>query len=239
MNNWGTVFELTPGTNGWTETVLYSFCEKGANCTDGSSPAYGGLFVNDKNDIYGATDLGGETNVGTIFELRGGKKQWSESVLHSFCAQSGCTDGSTPVGGLVADKSGDFYGTTYIGGSANDGVVFELSPSAGYSVLYNFCSQSNCADGQTPYAGLTLDKAGNLYGTTTFGGAYQGGALFELSGTMYNLLYSFCAKDSCTDGLYPESTLIVDKSGDIFSTTENGGQYRYDGYGGTVFELKR
>jgi uncharacterized repeat protein (TIGR03803 family) len=236
-NNWGTVFELKPGKNGWTETVLYSFCQM-SNCTDGSSPSYGGLLAEGTNSLYGATDLGGQKNVGTVFQLSHSKKQWSESVLYSFCAQTDCTDGSTPTGGLVADKAGTLYGTTYVGGTGGGGVAFKLATNSDYSVLYNFCSQTACSDGQTPYAGLTKDGAGNLFGTTTFGGINDGGTVFELNGS-YTVLYSFCAKGSCTDGLYPEARLLLDKSGNIFSTTENGGQYKYDDYAGTVFELKR
>lgn len=119
-----------------------------------------------------------------------------ESVLYNFCSQGGvyCTDGNQPFAGLIADSSGNLYGTTKGGGSTNGsdcnvgycgyGTVFKLAPSgSSYTkiVLYNFCSQSDCTDGANPFAGLIVDAAGNLYGTTNHGGANGGGTVFKLA----------------------------------------------------------
>ena len=157
-----------------TEKALYRFT--GGN--DGANPR-GGLVFDSSGNLYGTTTYGGGTNqnrlcanygCGVVFELSpnsGGG--WSETILYSFCSATGCTDGAQPEAGLIFDAAGNLYGTA--GGGANaGGVVFELSPNSGggwtESVLYNFCSLTNCADGQLPSGAVTFDLAGNLYGTT-------------------------------------------------------------------------
>src|ERR1700685_4041250 len=107
----------------------------------------------------------------------------SESVLYNFCAQTSCVDGYVPYGTLVADGSGNLYGTTYEGGAHSFGEVFELVNSNGTwteNVIYSFLG-SGSNDGAYPFAGLVFDKAGNLYGTTYQGGASSQGTVFELS----------------------------------------------------------
>src|SRR5208283_5818105 len=101
----------------------------------------------------------------------------TENLLWSF---GNGTDGSAPSAGLIADKSGNLYGTTYQGGANGEGTVFELTPSGGWSesLLWSFGSG---ADGQNPYAGLIMDASGNLYGTTGAGGVHGGGTVFELT----------------------------------------------------------
>src|SRR5260370_16057255 len=125
---------------------------------------------------------------------------WTETVLYSFCPQSGCADGADPAADVIMDAAGNLYGTTVGGGSLhNAGVVFQLTPSgSGWAqhVLYSFCAQSGCADGSSPYAGLIMDGKGNLFGTTSTGGAYSGGTAFALtpmgSSWVQSALYSFC-----------------------------------------------
>src|SRR5438132_1655370 len=142
-----------------------------------------------------------------------------EQVLYSFCQQTGCSDGATPHAGLITDSAGNLYGTTYFGGNASDaGTVFQLTPngSGGWTqtVLYAFCQQDACADGQNPRSGLIIDGSGNLYGTTTAGGSNGYGAMFELtpSGKAWSqtVLYSFCAQTGCADGADPSSGVIMD-----------------------------
>jgi uncharacterized repeat protein (TIGR03803 family) len=135
-------------------------------------------------NIYGATFAGGNS-YGTVFKLSPTGTGWTETVLYAFCAQTNCTDGATPVGGLIMDTAGNLYGTTYAGGSSSvsDGTVFKLAPSiTGWTetVLYIFCSQTGCADGAKPDAPVVMDGAGNLYGTTTAGGSGYGTA-FKLT----------------------------------------------------------
>jgi uncharacterized repeat protein (TIGR03803 family) len=172
----GVVFRLTPEGK---ETVLYSFCAHN-NCTDGYG-SVAGLVFDQKGNIYGTTEYGGAGDCyggcGVVFKLTPKDK---ETVLYSFCPQN-CADGYFPVAGLTVDQNGNLYGTTTGGGMRGAGVVFKLTPKGKETVLYNFCAQANCADGETPYAGLVLDQKGNLYGTTYFGGAYESGTAFKLT----------------------------------------------------------
>ena len=166
----------------------------------------------------------------------------SERVLWDFGAASD-DDGVGPQAGLIADKSGNLYGTTRIGGANGDGTVFELSPPAGRStqwsesVLYSFGAASD--DGAQPGGGLIADKRGNFYSTTSNGGANADGTVFELSpptgeSTQWSesILYSFGATDD--DGTNPLAGLLADQAGNLYSTTFMGGANS----DGTVFELR-
>src|ERR1039458_6939697 len=174
-------------------------------------------------------------NGGTVFELTpqaGGG--WTETVIHSF--GSG-TDGAGPWAGLIFDAAGNLYSTTKGGGTYNGGTVFELTPQAGggwtEQVLHSF---QGGADGAQPYAGLIFDAAGNLYGTTYFGGAYgYYGTVFDLTpaagGTWTEkVLYNF---SGFPDGINPVGGLIFDGTGNLYGTTYLGGTYGK----GTLFEL--
>ena len=151
-----------------------------------------------------------------------GAVAYQEMVLHSFCAQKNCTDGDSPQAELIMDAAGNLYGTTTGGGAHECGVyceggtVFELIPNATKTawtetVLYSFCAQKNCADGDEPRAGVIMDSAGNLYGTTHRGGADGNyGTVFELTpnatrtGWMETVLYSFASTHGATpDGRGP------------------------------------
>ena len=238
----GTVFELTPAAGGsWTEQVLYSFCPQGLPCTtDGYYPR-AGLIFDGAGNLYGTTDNGGTYHDGTVFELTpaaGGT--WTEKVLHNFNLNG--TDGALPLGSLILDAAGNLYGTTSNGGTyTSRGTVFELTPTAGggwtETVLHSF---GNGTDGVTPEAGLIFDAAGNLYGTTTGGGTYYGGTVFELTpaaggGWTEQVLHSF---GSGTDGAYADTGLIFDAAGNLYGTTDDGGTYTScPGGCGTVFEI--
>ena len=238
---YGMVFELTPAAGGtWTEKVLWSF----GNGTDGYQP-FAGLIFDAAGNLYGTTVSGGTYLYnGTVFELTpaaGGG--WTEQVLHSFNYNG--TDGIWPYAGLIFDAAGNLYGTTDSGGAYGDGTVFELMPGQGgiwtEGVLYSFlCSPFNCTDGYSPQAGLIFDAAGNLYGTTSEGGTYHYGTVFELTpaaggGWTETVLYSF---GNGTDGVGPVAGLIFDAAGNLYGTTAYGGT-GVDGLneGGTVFEL--
>jgi uncharacterized repeat protein (TIGR03803 family) len=174
--NGGSLFELTPVAGGrWTIKVLHEF----GNGTDGKTP-YGNLIFDAAGNLYGVTAFGGPSSGGTAFELSpqaGGT--WRETILHSF--NSSTTDGNSPTGGLVFDVSGNLYGTTNGGGADNTGTVFALSPAGGgtwtETILHSFGNNST-PDGQQPYlVQLVIDAAGNLYGTTEYGGAYKNGTV--------------------------------------------------------------
>ena len=256
----GAVFELTPnqGHTAWTESVLYAFCPAGGICPDGAGPV-GSLIMDAGGNLYGATLGGGSANGrGVVFELtpNAAHTTWTESVLHAFCAGGGnCTDGEYPSSGLIMDASGNLYGTAD-GNNASGiagGVVFELTPNQTHSawtesVPYSFCAQPGCADGQSPIAGLIMDRSGNLYGTTEYGGkgnsgndGLAGGVVFELTPNQAHtawtetVLYAFCAGDgACSDGIAPNAGLIIDASGNLYGATLGGGNAND---GGVVFEL--
>jgi uncharacterized repeat protein (TIGR03803 family) len=221
-SNHGVVFRLTQSG---VETVLYNFKDG----TDGAYPQ--GALVRDKaGNFYGTTLGGGATSTGTVFGI---STKGKEEVLYSF---SGGTDGASPEAGLALDAAGNLYGTTTAGGANGNGTVFKLTaPNKGAkwteTVLYNFGA---APDGATPVAGVTFDKAGNLYGTTSAGGAYGLGTIFQLipsaSGWTENILHEFQDGD---DGAVPFAGLISDKAGNFYGAAGEGGT----GGGGTVFEL--
>jgi uncharacterized repeat protein (TIGR03803 family) len=231
----GVVFKLTPKGK---ETALYSFCAQN-NCTDGDGPI-AGLVFDEKGNLYGTTYNGGAydgcnsgVGCGAVFKLTPGGE---ETVLYSFCAQSNCADGDFPSAGMVFDEKGNMYGTTFWGGNGGDGVVFKLTPEGKETVLYNFCVQSRCADGQHPAAGLIFDKNGNLYGTTRYGGVDGDGVVFKLTPKgKETVLYSFCAQQNCADGADPLAGLVFDQKGNLYGTTYWGGTSYKDG--GVVFKL--
>jgi uncharacterized repeat protein (TIGR03803 family) len=174
-NGWGTVFELIPNGGKWTEQTLYNFCSK-SGCTDGSFPA--GVVFDTAGNLYGTTFSGGVYDRGTVFELMPNHGTWTEKVLHSF---GGGNDGNGPESGLVIDASGNLYGTTFFGGAYHGGMVFELIPNNGTwteKALHWF--KDNGKGGSNPAATLVLDKSGNVYGTTPYGGIYGYGTVFEL-----------------------------------------------------------
>jgi uncharacterized repeat protein (TIGR03803 family) len=230
--NCGTVFELSPQKDGgWTEKVLHNF-GKG---TDGVNPSAGMIFDSSGN-LCGTTYEGGAYFFGTVFELSptadGG---WTERVLHHFNFNG--KDGTYPAASLISDASGNLYGTTFGGGTSNAGTVFELSPAADGSwtekTLHNFVN--NGRDGIYPSGSLTVDGSGNLYSTTSEGGIYGWGTVFELSpaagGTWTEkILHNFNYNGK--DGLQTFAGLTFDVHGNLYGTAA-GGLYGF----GTVFEL--
>jgi uncharacterized repeat protein (TIGR03803 family) len=232
-NRVGTVFKLALKANGsYSETVLHSFCSA-YNCTDGEWP-YAGLIFDAAGNLYGTTSQGGANGVGgTVFRLSpgtGGK--WDETVLFSFSGAGG------PYAGVIFDKEGNLYGTTstMYGACGFGGTVFELKADANQrwteTVLHSF--QSNGKDGYCPTASLIFDPEGNLYGTTSFGGIYDAGIVFELIPGRNNdwterIMHSF----NINDGAQPSAGLIRDSSGNLYGTLAYGGKYGL----GSVFKL--
>jgi len=103
------------------------------------------------------------------------------ATLYSFCIQTNCTDGYTPMAGLVQGTDGNFYGTTGNGGMSDYGTIFEITPGGALTTLYSFCTQTNCTDGATPYGGLVEGTNGTLYGSTFYGGVDSDGTVFSLA----------------------------------------------------------
>jgi uncharacterized repeat protein (TIGR03803 family) len=214
----GTVFKLAPDG---AENVLYSF----AGTPDAEDP-YAGLIRDKEGNFYGTTIFGGTAGgFGSIFKLDSTGK---ETVLYSF---AGTPDGADPYGGLVRDAAGNLYGTTIFGGTAGGfGTVFKLDPSGKLTLLHSF---AGTPDGEDPYGGLVLDTAGNLYGTTRYGGKAGGfGTVFKVTRSGHlMLLHSF---SGTPDGEDPEAGLIRDAGGNLYGTTIYGGTA---GGFGTVFKL--
>jgi uncharacterized repeat protein (TIGR03803 family) len=239
---YGTVFKVD--TTG-KEIILHSFAGPPTGGADGAY-SLSGVIRDTAGSLYGVTGSGG-AGEGTVYELN---KTGDETLLYSF----GGADGAGPRSVLVADASGNLYGTTEGGGNGGCfdgggcGTVFELSPHSDGNwterVLYVFCSLSNCADGEYPDAGpLVLDAAGNLYGTTIWGGAYQNcngitcGVVFKLDTTgKETVLHSFTGGK---DGAFPWPGLTMDAAGNLYGVAEEGGDANcYAPYGcGVVFKI--
>jgi uncharacterized repeat protein (TIGR03803 family) len=233
----GTVFELTPESNGkWTERVLFQF----TGGKDGSQP-WSGLILDSTGNLYGTTSGGGNSSdcayssCGVVFELTpSANGDWKEKVLHAFTGK----DGGSPLASLVFDGEGNLYGTTEWDSVYSGGTAFELAhdSNGGWTehVLHRF---SRGSDGGNPVAGLVLNVAGHLYGTTEFGGhcGESGcGVVFELTHTSNgrwteHVLHNFTGG---VDGSVPLAGVIFDHVGNLYGTTSQGMSSN-----GTVFEL--
>jgi len=224
--NGGTAFMLTPGSRGWTESVLYTF--------DYLSLPQSQLILDKNGNLYGTTDA-------IVFELSHSSAGWTETTLYTF---TGGDDGENPRGSLIFDKDGALYGTTESGGIYNAGVVYKLTPGVGgawtETVLHNFVGVNG--DGGSPSSNLVFDNLGNLYGTTTVGGIDGGecgglgcGIAFQLTPAQAGewkerVLHRFTGG---LDGGQPYAGFILDPAGNLYSTTSSGGVAAQ----GTVFEI--
>jgi uncharacterized repeat protein (TIGR03803 family) len=235
----GTVFEVKPPQNPggpWKERVLYSF---GSSATDGMVPNAGLLPANP--GFYGVTREGGAHGFGTVFLVtpQAGGGDWSETILYSF---AGSGDAAFPSGGLVADRVGNLYGVTLLGGANNLGAVYQLSPpiteggSWTETVIFSFSGP----DGTLPTGQLQFDQSGALYGTTDGGGSLQEGTVFQLvpasrpgGSWIQSVLYNFSGGQ---DGGNPAAGVIIDNMGRIFGTASTGGS-GLPFPGGVIFRL--
>jgi uncharacterized repeat protein (TIGR03803 family) len=212
---YGTVFELSPnGSGGWNETVLYSFCSA-LNCVDGADPNYSDVIFDSAGNLYGTAIGGGASDAGVVFELSPTGGNWTETVLHNF---GGGPDGESPAGNLIMDAAGNIYGMTMAGGASGFGTVFEVSPAGGgwtEQVIYSPNNESS------PYwlnPGLTIDAAGNIFGTT-----YS--TVFELSpngndGWNSTVIHAF---GGTPDGINAVGMPVFDQAGNLYGTTWGGG----------------
>jgi uncharacterized repeat protein (TIGR03803 family) len=223
----GTVFELMPGSGGWTESVLYSFGTNAGN-------PYASLVFDKEGNLYGTTPR-------NVFKLTNGSNGWTETVLYTFSV----SDGYNSRAAVIFDKEGSLYGTTLEGGVYSAGTVFKLTPGSGgvwtATVLHNFIGVNG--DGAYPEAGLVFDNLGNLYGTTTVGGINGGGCNGVGCGTAFQLkpssggqwtervLHRFTGG---VDGGQPYASFMLDAAGNLYGTTSSGGTADQ----GTVFEIK-
>jgi uncharacterized repeat protein (TIGR03803 family) len=227
----GVVFELSPTQQGWVYKVIHTF----TGGKDGAVGSLGSLAFDAVGNIYGVTELGGAYGAGTAYKLSPtGHGGWKFALLHVF---QGSPDGANPYGGLIVDGRGNLYGTTYYGGQAGMGSVFELTPGPNgtwqENLLYHF---QGGTDGSLPTTTLLFDSKFRLYGTTSTGGRPScdcGTAFrFTLKGGSWNekILHRFGRSH---DGSYPNYGLTLDQGGALYGTTPFGGT----GGQGTVFQI--
>jgi len=226
----GTVFELTPGSNGrWSETILHSFP---SFPDDGGAP-FSTPVLDAAGNLY-ATANGGTHNSGIVLELA--HDSWAETILYNFCAKPKCGDGGSPSAALVMDRAGNLYGTAYY--------PFELSPSSGrwkLTVLHKFPSFKG--DGEDAYQGVILDAKGNVYGATEGGGTGNEGCISTGCGIDYELHHTPDGKwkeivlhDFGTggDGMQISGGLLLDGTDTIYGAADGGAHAQ-----GVVYRLSR
>lgn len=231
----GTVFELSLSG---TLTTLHTF-----SGPDGSYPL-GPLLQASNGNLYGTTSEGGSSTncpydglvgCGTVFQITPSGKF---TTLHVFDGSDGALPGYG--GSLIEGTDGNLYGTASDGGGSLQcpsgcGTIFKISPAGKFTTLYNFCSQTNCADGSIPVESLVEGTDGNLYGTTMEGGnSNNGGTIFEITPQgVLTTLYDFCSQPNCADGLGSEAALIQATDGNFYGTTE----WRGTNNSGTIFRF--
>jgi uncharacterized repeat protein (TIGR03803 family) len=215
----GAVFEVKHSGKKWIESLVYSFT---------SANPVAGVTLDAHGNLYGTTSFGGTSGNGLVFKLSRSGSSWKETVLYNF---KGANDGQHPVGGVVLDKAGNLYGSTFQGGANGGGTVYKLARSGkGWKLttLYSF------SGGAGPYNKLTFDAKGNIYGTTNGDGAHGDGSVFKLTrssgGWKFIDLYDFT---SGSDGGLPYGRVAVDAQGNIFGTATVGGSDNQ----GVVFEI--
>jgi uncharacterized repeat protein (TIGR03803 family) len=208
---------IAMGAQSYRESTLVNF----PSITNGPVLPSGGLIIDAAGHLYGSAQ-GGVNSLGAIFKIT---PEGAVSVLHSFNG----SDGSYPTVNLIRDRSGNLYGTTSQGGASADcpcGTVFKLTPDGELTVLHSFTG------GYAYPSALTLDSAGNLYGFEYATNA--NGSIFKVTPDgVFSLVYNFCSLSNCADGSAPVGSLIINKAGNLYGTTNRGGQFNQ----GTVFEL--
>ena len=229
------IFELSPGSGGWSNARIYA---------DAAGP---GLLIDSDGNLYGEMGAGQNKYYGAIAELSPDSGGWSYTALYSFCSQQNCADGYGPSAPPIWDGKGNMFGTTHNGGDRwkicwlhedGCGVIFEMTPSGDgtwtYHVLHRFASSKN--DGQSPAAGLIMDKAGDFYGSTAVGGpygrqdgGYGNGTVFKFSFTggrwKKTVLYAF---PKCSEGCNPGYEMVFDKAGNLYGAAGEAGPIAAD-----------
>lgn len=223
-SEWGVVYELSPSGQAWTEQALYGF----TGGADGGEP-YGGVVRDARGNLYGGNFTGGDFSCesgtcGVIYQLVPSAGGWTDNTIFTFHDFGDTGVGATPVGGLILDRFGNLYGSTVYGGSYNGGTVFVMQPQQNGWSLTVLCNLPN-ADGG-PYASLTMDASGDLYGTTFGDGAFQAGTVFKVTqsqdGWTCSTLHDFTGG---SDGGFPASNVNIDAQGNLYGTASAGGAY--------------
>jgi uncharacterized repeat protein (TIGR03803 family) len=249
----GTIFEITPQG---ALTTVHAFCQtmSDSRCPDGYVPS--ALALGTDGNLYGTTGQGGSGpasegcpyGCGTLFRITPDGKF---TTLYDFCSHTGCSDGWGSYSGVVEGTDGNLYGTAANGGAHGGGTVFKFTAAAQYVKLYDFCAQTNCADGEDSGEPLIQGTDGNFYGTTQLGGVNNNsslcgtpgcGTIFQITPAgSFTSLYSFCSQPNCADGTGATAPLMQATNGIFYGTTEVGGPSANCAYGetcGTVFSLE-
>ena len=219
-DNFGAVYEVATGTN--TITDIASF-----NSTNGQTPN-ATLTLDNSGNIFGTTTAGGVNGYGTVYEIAAGTSTITDLGVFSYDFSKGYANGINPYGGVTIDGNGNLFGTTISGGSGNRGVVYEIV--SGSNTITDIAS-FNTTNGSQPYAGVTLDSSGNIFGTTRGGGANSFGTVYEIVAGSHTIndLVAF----SGTNGNSPYGGITLDSDGNLYGTTQQGGANG----SGTVFEV--
>lgn len=213
-----------------TFTTVYSFTGP-----DGANP-YAGLVQGADGNLYGTTIDGGAYGSGNVIQINAAGEERS---IYDFCAQTNCSDGQYPSGTLVMGPDGEFYGTTQNGGLYNYGSIFKVSSSGALVTLHSF----DISDGVSPYGSLLLASDGNFYGTANEAGICSGGGgcgtIFVITPTgRFKTLHNFCMQTGCPDGEFPVGGLIEGSDGNLYGTTNAGGDSTCPGGGcGTIYKI--
>jgi uncharacterized repeat protein (TIGR03803 family) len=233
----GGVFELSSGLGGWSNTVLYA---------DSGGP---GILMSAMGNLYGKIGPGDYFGLGAIGELSPGSSGWTYTQLYSFTCDPSCANGYNPPAPPIWDNKGNLWGTMTDGGINGSpcfteegcGVIFNMTPNGDgtwtYHVMHRFAA--SIYDGQRPYSGLVMDSAGNFYGATWLGGAFNNGTVFKFALVdgkwKETILYDF---PDCHGGCQVDGTLAMDGAGNLYGTA-SGGTKSCEGLScGVVFKLE-
>ena len=230
---WGAAYKLTPSQGGWTESVIYSFNASGPQ---GWGVPQTGLIMDQAGNLYGTTIWENQYAFGVTYQLTPSQSGYTGNVLHAFHND---VNGYLPQA-LIFDPAGNILGATAGAGPFNNGTVYKLLVSEGWSLdtIYSFGRNEGATENR-----LTMDAAGNLYGTAPTGGPYLSGAVFKLtpsgSGYIYTALHYFTGGSG---GQYPYGSVTIDANGNLYGTTEAGGNLddclsEFGGGCGVVWEI--
>ena len=226
VNAQGVVYELSASGGGWTERAIHTF----SGSSDGENP-YSSVVFDGAGNLYGTSYAGGAHGYGTVFQLTSSGSGWTENTLYAF---QDASDGGNPFGGVVFDNAGTLVGATSGGGPGSGGTLYQLTPSGGswaFGVVYSFTGSAHLPG---PYDSLTMDSAGNLYGTTTQDGAHGAGSVFKLTpsggGWTETDLYDFPGGGQ---GAVPYGSVLIDTNGNLYGTASQGGTHGY----GVIWEI--
>ena len=230
-NGFGVIYEVKPGNGGWSFGVIHTF----TGGVDGLGGSASGMLLDPKGNLYGVNTVGGASGFGNVFKLTRKAGGWNLTTIYSFQDQP---DGASPYGGVIFDKDGNLYGSTYYAGANDVGTVYKLTRNQGSwteSVLYSFKGGS---DGDSPISTLVADAKGNLFGTTSDGGAAKCGCgtIFKLSRSAgghwtESVVYRF---PGAPKAAFAYNGIVSDGKGNFYGATVHGGT----GNDGAIYQFR-